>query len=78
MDDEIFLIVLEGIQGTPVKIVEIMNQMHNRMEANDLTLNRTTEDWHSSTQAATARVVRSLNLSARSCRANSDDNRYSP
>lgn len=38
MDDKTFLIVLEGSQGTQVKIVEIMNQMHDRMEANDLTL----------------------------------------
>ena len=38
MDDKLLLTVLEGIQGTQFKIVEIMNQMHDRMEANDLAL----------------------------------------
>jgi hypothetical protein len=38
MEDKTLLIVLEGIQNSQVKIVEIMGQMHERMEANDLAL----------------------------------------
>ena len=34
MDDKLLLTFLEGFQATQVKIVEIMNQMHDRMEAN--------------------------------------------
>jgi CheY-like chemotaxis protein len=41
-------------------------------------LNRTTEDWHRGTQAATSRVVKSLNPTVRSFCATSDDKRYSP
>jgi hypothetical protein len=38
MEDKTLLIVLEGIQNSQVKIVEIRGQMHERMEANDLAL----------------------------------------
>jgi hypothetical protein len=38
MEDKTLLTVLEGIQNSRVKIVEIMGQMHERMEANDLAL----------------------------------------
>ncbi len=38
MKDKTLLTVLEGIQNGQVKMVEIMGQMHERMEANDLTL----------------------------------------
>ena len=40
-----------------------------------MTLNRTTEDWHRGTQAATLRVVTSLNPTVRSFCAESNDNR---
>ena len=38
MEDKTLLTVLEGIQNSQVKIVEIRGQMHERMEANDLAL----------------------------------------
>jgi hypothetical protein len=38
MEDKLLLTVLEGIQGAQFKIVEVMNQMHDRMEASDLAM----------------------------------------
>jgi hypothetical protein len=38
MEDKTFLTVLEGIQNSQVKIVEIRGQMQERMAANDLAL----------------------------------------
>ena len=37
MEDKTLLIVLEGIQNSQAKIVEIMGLMHTPMEANNLT-----------------------------------------
>ena len=37
-EDKLLLTVLKGTWDSQVKIVEIMGQMHERMEANDLAL----------------------------------------
>jgi len=44
MEDKTLLTVLEGIQNSRVKLVEITGQMHARMEANDLALAKMVAD----------------------------------